>query len=229
VIRVLAVADEEDKRLSVAALRAMPIDLIVSCGDLDFEYLEFLMDAANKPLYFVPGNHDPDVSRARDPFAVPGMAGGPMVRIPDHSAAWDSGPGPTGGTSVDGKVVEHGWLRIAGLGGSIRYRPGAANQYTEREMRRRVRRLERSARRPRLRPARPVHLLVTHSPPLGAGDMPDDAHRGFESFHGLVARLRPRVMVHGHIHPDGFEKPDRRIGDTLVANVIPSRIVEVEP
>ena len=70
-MRVLAVADEEDKRLSVAALRALPIDLIVSCGDLDFEYLEFLMDAANKPLYFVPGNHDPDVSRARDPFAVP--------------------------------------------------------------------------------------------------------------------------------------------------------------
>jgi Icc-related predicted phosphoesterase len=59
--------------------------------------------------------------------------------------------------------------------------------------------------------------------------MPDDAHRGFESFHGLIHRLRPRVMVHGHIHPDGFEKPDRRIGDTLIANVVPSRIVEIEP
>jgi hypothetical protein len=228
-MRVLAVADEEDKRLSAAALRAMPIDLIVSCGDLDFDYLEFLMDAANKPLYFVPGNHDPDVSRSRDPFAASGMAGGAMVRIPDHSAAWDSGPGPTGGTGIDGRVVEHAGLRIAGLGGSIRYRPEAANQYTEREMRHRARRLVRIARRPRLRPGRPVHLLVTHAPPRGAGDMPDDAHRGFESFHELIGRLRPRVMVHGHIHPDGFAKPDRRIGDTLVANVVPFRVIEIEP
>jgi hypothetical protein len=228
-VRILAIADEIDRRLSVARLRAMEVDLIVSCGDLPFDYLEFVMGAANKPLYFVPGNHDPNVSRSRDPFAVSGFAGGHMVRIPEHEAVWDSGPGPAGGINIDGRVIEHDGLRIAGLGGSIRYRPHVANQYTDKEMRRRVRRLLRLARKPRYRRARPVHLLVTHSPPEGVGDMPDDAHRGFASFHHLVEALEPRVMAHGHIHPHGFEKPDQRIGDTLIANVIPFRVLEVEP
>ncbi len=225
-MRILAIADEIDRRLTVARMRSMEVDLVVSCGDLPFDYLEFVMGAVNKPLYFVPGNHDPDVGH-RDPFAASGFAGGYMVRVPDHEALWGSGPGPDGGINLDGAVVEHNGIRIAGLGGSIRYRPEVANQYTEPEMRRRVRKVIRAAGRPRYLRRRPIDLLVTHSPPQGVGDMLDDAHRGFECFHDLVDRLQPRLLVHGHIHPHGFEKPDRELGNTLVANVIPFRVLEV--
>jgi hypothetical protein len=228
-VRILAIADEIDRRLSVTHLQALNADLIVSCGDLPFDYLEFVMGAVNRPLYFVPGNHDPEVRRSRDPFDASGFAGGQMVHIPSHEAVWGPGPGPEGGVNIDGRVVEHNGLRIAGLGGSIRYRPEAANQYTDREMGRRVRRLIRQARRPRLRRRRPVHVLVTHSPPRGIGDLPDDAHRGFESLIELIDDLEPVVMAHGHIHPHGFDKPDRRRGGTLIANVIPHRLLEVDP
>jgi len=227
-MRILAIADEIDRGLTVARMRAMQVDLVVSCGDLPFEYLEFVMGAMNKPLFYVPGNHDPEVAH-RDPFINSGFAGGPMLRLPDHEALWGPGPGPEGGINLDGEVVEHKGLRIAGLGGSIRYRPEVANQYTEKEMQRRVRKLIRAAGRPRYRRRRPIDLLVTHSPPLGVGDMPDEAHRGFESFHALIDRLGPKLMVHGHIHPHGFDKPDREIGPTLIANVIPHRILEVNP
>jgi Icc-related predicted phosphoesterase len=73
-----------------------------------------------------------------------------------------------------------------------------------------------------------VDLIISHSPPLGVGDAPDDAHRGFESFLRLIDTLEPDFMVHGHIHPHGFAKPDRTVGTTTVVNAIPHRLLEVE-
>ncbi len=71
-------------------------------------------------------------------------------------------------------------------------------------------------------------MLVTHSPPRGLGDLEDLPHRGFESFNGLVGRLEPKVMIHGHVHPHGFEKPDRIVGDARLINVVPFKMIEVE-
>jgi Icc-related predicted phosphoesterase len=45
----------------------------------------------------------------------------------------------------------------------------------------------------------------------------------------LVERLSPKLLVHGHIHPYGETKPDRRLGETTVVNVVPFRLLEVEP
>ncbi|MGH3452683.1 MAG: metallophosphoesterase, partial [Haloechinothrix sp.] len=60
--RVLAVADEVNEALFVPdnLTRAAP-DLVVSCGDLPFDYLEYLVTVLNVPLLYVPGNHDPDL------------------------------------------------------------------------------------------------------------------------------------------------------------------------
>ena len=119
-------------------------------------------------------------------------------------------------------------VRIVGLGGSIRHNDGP-NQYTEREMRRRVRRLSRSARVRRWRDNGTVDVVITHSPPLDCGDGEDAAHRGFACFHRLLGQLRPRLMLHGHVHPHGFERPDRTIGSTRIVNVIPFRLIEFDP
>ena len=80
------------------------------------------MNALDAPLAFVPGNHDPDLSGYRlSPSGMLLRAGLP-VRSP-----W-----PAGALNGDGQVLDIGGLRVAGLGGCIRYRNGS-NQYTERQ------------------------------------------------------------------------------------------------
>ena len=80
-----------------------------------------------------------------------------------------------------------------------------------------------------LRGRRGVDVLLTHAPPFGVGDEDDLAHQGFEALLTLVERLTPKLLVHGHIHPYGEAKPDRRLGTTTVVNAVPFRLLEVEP
>ena len=113
-MKILLVSDEEDKYLwdFYKPGRLKGIDLILSAGDLKAEYLSFLVTMANRPLLYVPGNHD----------------GGYAQRPPE------------GCQCVDGKLVTVGGLRILGLGGSALYN-GGPHQYTEKQMRRRIDRL----------------------------------------------------------------------------------------
>ncbi len=216
-VRILAIADETSHSLSVQRIRSIAPDLVVSCGDLPFDYLDYVASAANVSLLYVPGNHDPELG----PKAVPASPGY-MYR------GWVDPPGPLGGVNLDGRIATWKGLTFAGLGGSIRYRPGP-NQYTERHMRMRVARVGARARWHAMTRRRGVDVLVTHSPPRGYGDLDDVAHRGFESFRGLIERLEPKMMMHGHVHPHGFEKPDRSLGSTRLVNVIPFKVIEVDP
>ena len=215
---MLAVADEVTETLYGPRLGELRPDVIVSCGDLPFDFLEYLVTMTNVPLLYVLGNHDPDISRrpADDAWA-PGAPFGWMER--------DRAQGPPGCTNVDGRVVEAAGLRIAGLGGSIRYSEGP-NQYTQAQMRRRAHALDRRrglVRRP------PVDIVVSHAPPQGAGDGDDPAHRGVEALNWLIERWSPRLLIHGHLHPYGAPARDRRLGDTTVVNAVAHRLLEVEP
>lgn len=213
-VRILAISDVVDDALRTSAARLSP-DLLVACGDLPFEYLEHVMTVANAALVYVPGNHDPDLRRLR-----PGGWPPPPVELRDTDP-----PGPRGGTNLDVKVVEELGLRVAGLGGSHRYRDGP-NQYTQREMRRRARALVRRSRwrRPR---GPSVDVLVTHAAPAGIGDDDDLPHVGFEAFHDLYATLAPRLHLHGHVHPLGGTAAEHTVGTTRIVNVIPYRMIEV--
>ena len=59
-VRILAVSDEECDSLWSERVKdiARGVDIIVSCGDLRNEYLEFLLTMINAPLLYVFGNHD---------------------------------------------------------------------------------------------------------------------------------------------------------------------------
>lgn len=59
-MKILAVSDEENNALWSERVRefARSVDLIISCGDLRPEYLEFLLTMINAPLLYVFGNHD---------------------------------------------------------------------------------------------------------------------------------------------------------------------------
>ncbi len=113
-MKILLIADEEEKRLyddyDPAELR--DVDLILSAGDLNPHYLEFLVTAGHAPLLYVHGNHD-EVYAQRPPL---------------------------GCDCVDDRIYDFRGLRILGLGGSMRYKDGSY-MYTEREMERRIERL----------------------------------------------------------------------------------------
>ena len=143
-------------------------DLMLSCGDLKAEYLTFLATLGRSPLLYVRGNHDDN---------------------------YESRP-PEGCECSEDKLVTVGGLRIVGLGGSPLY-SGGRNQYTERQMEARIRKLGWKIRR-----AGGVDIVLTHAPARGFGDAEDFAHCGFEAFLPLLDRYQPRYLIHGHVHTE---------------------------
>lgn len=169
-MRILAVSDVPSEYLWGPGVREglRGTDLILSCGDLDPEYLSFLVSFTSAPLLYVRGNHD---------------------------QRYEATP-PEGCECVDGRLVVCKGLRILGLGGSIRYnRSGPPYQYTQAEMRRRVRKLWLSLQR-----RGGFDILLTHSAAFGLGDGEDQAHVGFMAFRELLDRWTPPLFVHGHTH-----------------------------
>ena len=61
-MKILAVSDEENNTLWSERVKeiANGVDLIISCGDLRNDYLEYLLTMINAPLLYVFGNHDED-------------------------------------------------------------------------------------------------------------------------------------------------------------------------
>lgn len=122
---------------------------------------------------------------------------------------------------IDGRVVREQGLLIAGLEGSIRYSDGA-HQYTERQMLAKV-----LALRVRLG-ARRLDILITHGPPAGVNEGSDAPHRGLKAVRRAVEWMRPRYLLHGHIHPYGRQIPrEALLGETRVINVVGHRIIEI--
>ena len=113
-MRILVLADEESKYLwdYFEKSKLEGIDLIISCGDLKPEYLEFLATFSKVPILYVHGNHD---------------------------GIYDEKP-PEGCICIDDDVYVYEGIRIAGLGGSMRYNR-SKYQYTENEMRERASKL----------------------------------------------------------------------------------------
>jgi hypothetical protein len=212
-VRVLVIADEEAPSLHVQALRDLAPDLVLAAGDLPWHYIEYVASGVDVPVVFVPGNHDPAIERVRRSRNGTYTSAGLPV----------DGPRPLGATDADQHVVEAAGLRIAGLGGCVRYKPGP-HQYTQRQYAGRARRLLRRARK-----AGPVDVVLTHAPPRGLGDGDDKPHEGIDALHTVLERLEPTWHLHGHIHPYGQQMPDRQVGPTTIRNVIPWKLIEITP
>ncbi len=219
VVSVLAVADETIESLWSSQVRSLDVDLILGAGDLPFDYLEYLAEVLDAPCVFVPGNHDADLTGY-----TAGRAGWMRAGLP---SAW---PGPVGAVNADRKIVSAAGLRIAGLGGSIRYN-GGPNQWTQRQQRRRAKSLTRThdLNQKFRREYRIVDILLTHSPPRGVGDDTDPAHVGFDCLGDVVRSLRPQLLLHGHIHPHGRTPDDLELHGTAVVNTVGYTLLHMEP
>ena len=196
-MRILAISDEECSALWEYYVpgRLKEYDLIISSGDLSAKYLEFLATMGHAPVVYVPGNHD--VRYTQEP--------------------------PEGCDCIDGHFVTFNGLRILGLGGCRWYRPGPY-QVTEKEMRKKIRRLRRQIRR-----HKGVDIVVTHAPPFGVGDAEDRAHWGFESLLEFIDKYHPTYLLHGHVHPNYNAQfiREREYHGTKVINVAERYILDV--
>lgn len=187
-MRILAIADEESKYLwdFYEEGKLKDVDLILSAGDLKPEYLSFLVTFANVPVLYIHGNHD-------DKYET---------RVPE------------GCICIEDQIYVHEGVRILGLGGSMRYRPGK-NQYTDRQMFRRVRKLWFQLFR-----HKGFDILLTHAPAYHLNDGEDLPHRGFEAFLTLMEKYKPKYFIHGHVHMNYGRQHKRydKYQDTHVIN-----------
>ncbi len=167
-MKILAIADEESKYLwdFYEAGKLEGIDLILSAGDLSPEYLSFLVTMGHAPVLYIHGNHD---------------------------AKYEYRP-PEGCICVDDDLFVYQGIRILGLGGSMKYN-GNGYQFTEREMRGRIRKLWW-----KIFLHRGFDILLTHSPAYKMNDAEDMAHVGFKGFIHLMDRYKPKFFIHGHVH-----------------------------
>ena len=167
-MRILVLADIESKYYwdYFDKSKLDGIDLILSCGDLKPEYLSFLATFAKVPILYVRGNHD-DI--------------------------YETHP-PDGCICIEDTIYTYRGVRILGLGGSIRYKQGK-NQYTQAEMRGRVRRLWW-----KLKKSKGIDILLTHSPAYHINDGEDGPHEGLEAFVQILDTYKPKCFIHGHVH-----------------------------
>jgi Icc-related predicted phosphoesterase len=73
-------------------------------------------------------------------------------------------------------------------------------------------------------------ILITHGPPAGVNEGTDAPHRGLKAIRQAVEWMRPRLLLHGHIHPYGREiVREAQLGETRVINVVGHRLIELSP
>jgi uncharacterized protein len=208
-LKVLSMADIQVPFLYSPRIKEVvkDIDLVIDCGDLPYYYLEYVLNALQVDLYFVRGNHS---------FLV------------EHTETGDLNQ-PRGGIDLHHRVLNARGLLIAGVQGSLRYRPGPF-QYTQDEFWWFVFSLIPSLLRNRMRFGRYLDVFVTHAPPWGIHDQEDLPHQGIHAFRWFDRVFQPGVHLHGHIH---VYRPDTatvtQFGKTQVINTFGYRITEMTP
>ena len=142
-MRILLIADYEEKELwggwsTDIAGKLSNVNLILSAGDLNANYLEFLTDKLRVPLVYVPGNHDYNY------IAKP----------------------PKRCVDADGRIVDfmigQEKVKIIGLGGSMRYKEGPF-MFSEEDQRERVREIAKQLETGKS-DDNTIKILLTHAP-----------------------------------------------------------------
>jgi Icc-related predicted phosphoesterase len=208
-VKILAVSDLVLDRFYRPEIRELfrDVGLVLGCGDLPYEYLEFLVSSLDVPLLYVPGNHDPEYDE-KNPSAQ-----------------------AEGCELLDRKVRRVKGLTIAGIGGSMRYQPDRPNQYTQSEMYLRLSAFVPSLWWHRIRSGGVLDIVIAHSPPRGIHDDDDIAHTGFTAYLDFIRIFKPRYFLHGHtlVYKGNLVPPVTRLGATSVINIYPYQIMEIEP
>lgn len=187
--------------------RFSSVDLLLGCGDMPYYYFEYILNALDCPAYFVRGNH---------------------ARVVEYSECGER-TSPHGAIDLHRRVIVNKGLILAGIEGSLRYRPGPF-QYTSGEMWGHVLSMVPTFLSNMAFKGRALDVFVSHAPPAGVNDRSDLPHRGVPAFKWLLLVFKPAVHLHGHIHL--YRNDDTReahLGTTRVINTYGYRTIEMLP
>ncbi len=222
-MKILAVSDEPSRSLETLIAndpkKFGDIEVIVSCGDLDTEYLEYLVDGIGRDLFFIRGNHP--LENSGEYFEPEKLAF--SLRSIKYIAGY---------ADLHGRVEVYKDYIFAGFGGSIWYN-GEENQYTEAEMAKVVKSVERAITWQHLqdkfmrRPQREV-IVVSHAPILAVHDLSDRPHRGFKCFKGFIEKVSPLLWLHGHVHlQNQYTNQITLVDSTTVVNSFGCKVINI--
>lgn len=183
-MKLLIISDIIVESLYSAQLleRCHNVNLVIGCGDLPYEYIEFIVSMLNVPVYHVRGNHSK--SDEYDEIAL-------------HTSHHNTKP--HGAIDLHRQVIDAGGLLLAGIEGCQRYRNGPF-QYSQNQMWLHVFYLLPGMFRNYLRYGRYLDIFVSHAPLAGIHDDDDIAHHGIRAFRWLVKTFQPQYHLHGHVH-----------------------------
>ena len=207
-IKILSISDEIDPLIYSNNLKERhgDVEFVISCGDLSYMYLEYIITILNCPLYFVHGNHDPEQEL---------NMGEPRAH-------------PFGAQNLHRRILRNQGILMAGVEGCIRYNWRTPYQYTQGMMWNHVLRLVPGLLINKLIHGRYLDIFVTHAPPTGVHEGSDWTHQGIKAFRWLVNTFQPVYHFHGHIHyyrPD--EVKESWVGKTKVINTYRSQVTEI--
>jgi Icc-related predicted phosphoesterase len=182
------------------------VEFVISCGDLSYHYLEYIISVLNKPLYFVHGNHDP------------------MEEIGSGITKSQ----PLGATDLHRKMIRDHGLLITGVEGSIQYNRKTPYQYTQGMMWSHVFSMAPALLFNKMVHGRYLDIFVSHAPPRGIHEGVDWTHQGINAFRWLINTFKPRYHLHGHVH---YYRPDdvkeTRLEHTLIINTYRSKLIQI--
>ena len=209
VLKILTISDQEDPQVYSSSLadRHGDVEFVISCGDLSYLYLEYILTVLNRPLYFVHGNHDP---------------------LQEFNMG-DPRPYPFGAVNLHRRNLREHGLLMAGVEGSILYNRRTPYQYSQSAMWNHIFRLVPGLFINKIRSGRFLDIFVSHAPPKGVHEGKDWTHQGIKAFRWLIDSFKPSYHFHGHIH---YYHPDdssiTRVGETNVINAYRSKVVDIE-
>jgi len=198
-MKILAVSDIELSFIYSLQLsqRFKHADLLFSCGDLPYFYLEFMVSMLDRPLYYVRGNHAHEKE-----YTVAGVRREPQGAVDLHRKVLCTDAG----------------LLLAGIEGCNRYNKGPY-QYTQAEMWQMVFELAPRLLANKIRYGRFLDFFVSHAPPWQIHDQDDWPHQGIKAFRWLIRVFQPRYHLHGHIHLyHNNAIRETQVGQTTVMN-----------
>ena len=206
-MKILIVSDVVDPVIYNLTLKERhgDVDCILSCGDLPFDYLDFLVSHLGKPLYYVLGNHD-KIIPGKNNFEACALAGE---------------------NNIDKKIINFKNTLIGGFSGCMNYNNGH-NQFTEKQIQRKIMRTMPQLHYNKLKYKKYIDILITHAPPLGINDADDRCHTGFKAFLTYLDKYRPSYMLHGHVHVYASNlKREFKYNNTIVVNAYGHYILEI--
>jgi len=209
-MKILAISDVEQSLIysPMVAERHHDAGFVISCGDLPYYYLEYVISMLNVPLYYVLGNHLNQVEHGTES---------------DHAHPW-------GGIPLHRRTVcAPGGVLLAGIDGSLQYNFGP-HQYTQAEMWGMVLSLTPHLLLNRLRYGRALDIFVTHAPAWKIHDMDDRAHQGVKAFRWLDKVFQPAYHLHGHIHVYRHDTVvETQFGTTRIINTYGHKVIQFSP